>query len=107
MVEPLPDLRSRDLGGRGVLHQVEDRDCPGAAQPRGEILDADGDVVPETLLRDVAGRRPHVQEIRGNDVHVLAQHLELVRPVAEDVVEDLERDGDEIRVRDPRPVVAL
>src|SRR3954453_8735714 len=52
VVEPLPDLRARDLGGRRVLHQVEDRDRPGPAQPRREVLDPDRDVVAEPVLRD-------------------------------------------------------
>src|SRR3954468_5474979 len=41
VVDPLPDLRARDLGGRGVLHQVVDRDAALAAQPGLEIEDAD------------------------------------------------------------------
>src|SRR3954447_7113407 len=34
VVEPLPDLRTRDLRGRRILHQVEDRDGARPAQPR-------------------------------------------------------------------------
>src|SRR2546430_14913972 len=67
----------------------------------------DGDVVSEALLGDLARGRGDVEEIRSRDVHVLPKHLELVRPVSEHPVEDLECDGDEIGMRDPGAVVAL
>ena len=38
---PAPDLRARDLGGRGVLHQVVDRRRADAAEPGLEVVDAD------------------------------------------------------------------
>jgi hypothetical protein len=40
VLEPLPHLRTGDLRCRDVLHQVEDRDRAGAAQPGGEVLDS-------------------------------------------------------------------
>ncbi len=39
-VAPLPQLGARDLGRRGVLHQVRDRDRAAAAEPCREVLDA-------------------------------------------------------------------
>src|SRR4029079_2027415 len=38
---PLADLRTRDLGGRGVFHQVVHRHAAVAGQPGAEVLDAD------------------------------------------------------------------
>ena len=60
---PLPHLRARDLGGRGVLHQVVDRDRAGPAQPGREVLDPDRHVVAQTLLGDPAGRRRDVEQV--------------------------------------------
>src|SRR5215813_5541854 len=37
-VDPEPELRARDLGGRRVLHEVEDRDRAVPAQPRRQVL---------------------------------------------------------------------
>ena len=44
LLDPLPDLRARDLRGGGVFHQVVDRGGADAAQPGVEVADADGDV---------------------------------------------------------------
>ena len=44
VADPLPDLRARDLGRRGVLHQPVDAGGAVAAQPRRDVLDADVDV---------------------------------------------------------------
>ena len=81
--------------------------APDAVQPGRDVLDADGDVVAQALLRDLARRRGDVEEVAGAHVDVVALALDLVGPVAEDVVERLERDRDEIGVRDPRAVEAL
>ncbi len=47
------------------------------------------------------------EQIGRRHVDVLAQHVELVGPVAEHAVEDLHRDRHEVGMRDPRAVVAL
>src|SRR5579884_2898388 len=105
--DPLPDLRARDLRGRRVLHQVVDRRSPDAVQPRIEVPDADRDVRPEALLGDLARRLRDREQRRLVQDDVLAQPLELVRPVAEHGVELLRRDRNEIGMGDPRPVEAL
>ena len=43
-LDPLPELRARDLGGRRVFHQVVDRDRAVAPQPRVEVLQRHVDV---------------------------------------------------------------
>ena len=55
-LQPLPDLRARDLGGRGILHQVVDRRRSRAAQPRLDVADRDRDVVAHAGLGDLARR---------------------------------------------------
>ena len=47
VVDPLPELGAADLGGGGVLHQVEEWNAADAAQPRFEIAEADGYVEAE------------------------------------------------------------
>jgi len=37
MVEPLPDLDATDFSGCRILHQVEQRNATGAAQPRLQV----------------------------------------------------------------------
>src|SRR3954463_11463071 len=43
VLDPLPDLRARDPGRRGVLHHFVDPGGPGAAEPERDVLEADGD----------------------------------------------------------------
>src|SRR4051812_21700376 len=45
---PLPELSPRDFRGRGVLHQVEDRDRAIALEPGIDILQRDADIVAQT-----------------------------------------------------------
>src|SRR5215207_8703208 len=61
--DPLPDLRARDLRGGGVLHQVVDAGGAAAAEPEGDVLEADGDVVAQALLGDVAGGGLRVEQV--------------------------------------------
>jgi len=56
---------------------------------------------------DLAGGRGDVQQRTGVRHDILAEHLELVGTIAKHAIEDLERDRHEVRVRDPRAVVAL
>ena len=72
MAQPLPDLRARDLGRRGVLHQVVDRSRADAVQPRRDVADADGDVLAHARLGDRAGRRTDVEQRGGVRRHVVA-----------------------------------
>ena len=44
VLDPLPDLRARDLGRRGVFHQVVDRCGAGAGEPRVDVANTDRDV---------------------------------------------------------------
>src|SRR5262249_51807731 len=53
---PLPDLRARDLGRRGVFHQIIDRDAAVAAEPGFEVLNTDVDVHFQSGLRNFAFR---------------------------------------------------
>ena len=80
---PLPDLRARDLRGRGVLHQVVDRRRADAVQPRVEVADADRHVRAQPLLGDLARRVGDREQRRLVRDDVLAQPVDLVRPVAE------------------------
>ncbi len=104
VVDPLPDLRPGDLGGGGVLHQVVDGDGAVAAQPRLEVLQADLDVAAQALLRDVSRGGGDRQQVLGRDVDVVAVPVELVRTLAEHVVEHLAAQRHEVGVRHPRAV---
>ena len=104
MVDPLPHLGARDLGGRRVLHQVVERHAAGAAEPRLEVLHADADVVAEARVGALALVRP--EHVVARDQRVVALHVDLV--LARHLrVEDLARDRHEARVRDPGAVVAV
>ena len=103
VVQPLPQLRARDLRSRRVLHQVVDRHAAVAVQPRGEVAHADLDVVLETLARDRAER--HAQQVIARRRHVRAQVFVLVR-AGHMRIERCARDRDQRRVRDPGAVVA-
>ena len=107
VVEPLPDLRARDLRGGGVLHEVVDRRGADTLEPGGDVADPDGDVRTNARLGDLAGRRDDVQQVCRPRRDVLAQPFELVRPIAENGIELGLRDRDEVRVRDPGAVEAV
>ncbi len=87
VADPLPHLRARDLGRRGVLHQSVDRGGAVAAQPRGDVLDRHADVVAQAGLRDLARRRGDVEQLGRADVDLLARAPDLVGPLAEHRVE--------------------
>ena len=74
----MPDLRASDLGGGGVLHQVEDGDRAVAAQPGREVLQRDADVVADAPLGDLAVGNTRIQELGGGDLDVVAQPIEQV-----------------------------
>src|ERR1700678_2355857 len=54
VVDPLPQLRSADLGGGGVFHQVKERHAADAAQPCLNVTEADRDVLPQAGFSDGA-----------------------------------------------------
>ena len=103
---PLPDLRARDLGRRGVLHEVVDRGCTVAAEPRLEVLDADADVVAQALLGALARGLRHREQVVGGHRHVVAPAADLVGGSAEHPVEDLRAQRHQVGVGHPRPVEA-
>ena len=97
----------RDLGGRGVLHEVVDRDRADAAQPRLDVADA-----METLSRTPASVTCRRCERMSSscaavDVHVVALPVDLVRPLAEHGVELGPRRRDQVGVRHPGAVEAV
>src|SRR5579883_876165 len=101
---PLPDLRTADLGGCRILHQIEQRHAADAAQPGLDIADRNGGVGPEAGLGALPRRDD--QKIGGRDVHVIALAINLVglRHVA---IEDLTDHADESGMSDPRAVMAV
>src|SRR5262245_23276275 len=52
--QPLPQLGAADLRRRGVFHQIVERHRSAAAEPGGDILDRDADI----LARAGFGARP-------------------------------------------------
>src|SRR5947207_3216431 len=48
VMDPLPDLRARDLRGGSVLHQIVKGHAAQAAEPGLEILNANADIGSET-----------------------------------------------------------
>src|SRR5262245_9837127 len=105
--DPLPDLRAGDLGGRSVLHEVVDGRGPDALEPGSDVADSHGDVRPDAGLGDLAGRRGDVHQVGCPRRHVLAEPLDLVRPLAENGVELGHRRRHEVRMRDPGSVEAV
>ena len=106
LVDPLPHLRAGDLGGRGILHEVVDRDGAQPPQPRLEVADRDRHVRVDARRRD----RPadvHVEQLGRVDLDVVALAVELVGPVAEHGVELRHRHGDQVGVGDPGAVEAV
>ena len=105
-MDPLPDLRARDLGGRGILHQVVDRNGAEPAQPRLDIADRHRHVRVDAGGRDRQSD-VHVDELGCLDVHLGALAVDLVRALAEHRVELRAGHRDEIGVGDPRAVEAV
>ena len=91
VVDPLPDLGARDLGGGGVLHQRVDRGGTATREPERDVLEADVDVGAQPGLGDPPRCRAEVLELRGGDVHVVAPALELVGCAVQAPLEHLAR----------------
>src|SRR5215471_16051896 len=77
MMNPLPDLRSRDFNGCSIFHQVIDWHAPVAAQPGFEILQADADVVAQSCFGD--GAIWYLQQIGCNNMNIFAFLVNLIR----------------------------
>jgi hypothetical protein len=103
-VHPLPELGAGDLGRRRVLHQVVDAHRAAAPEPGPEVDQRHADVVADAVLRDPAAGDREAEEVRRADLHVLAHDVELVRPLAEDAVEDLTNRRHQVRVGHPGAV---
>ena len=106
-LHPGPDLGARDLGGRGVLHQVVDRGGADALQPRVDVAHADADVHAQTLVGDRRAGNLEVDQLLFGDLHVVPLALDLVRALAEHRVELRDRRRHQVGVRDPRAVEAV
>src|SRR4051794_4824635 len=61
--QPLPDLRSGDLDGGPVLHEVVDRDGTLPTQPRLEVAQRDRDVGLEAGQREVPACATEVEHL--------------------------------------------
>jgi hypothetical protein len=104
VARPLPQLAARDLGRRGVFHQVVDGDAADAADPGFHVAESDVEVLADSLFGDLTGD-VHVEQVVGGDVHVFAAHVHLVGR-GHVRVEDVGGDGGERWVSDPGAVVA-
>ncbi|KAF1858516.1 hypothetical protein Lal_00015033 [Lupinus albus] len=104
--DPLPHLRAADLGRGRVFHQVVDRHAAISGQPGTQVVDAHVDVVAQARFRD-RSLRTEVQQVLGRHVDVRALLVDLVRTVAQHLLELGHRQLDEARVRDPAAVVAV
>src|SRR5690606_23396222 len=88
MPDPLPNLGPADLRRGHVFHQVVDGGGAGAPQPGGDVLQADGNVVAQALLGDLAAFDVGVQQVVGGDVHFVPLAVHLVDLVAQVLLED-------------------
>src|SRR5829696_6153441 len=102
VLHPRPDLCTRDLGGRQVLHEVVDRRGAGSGEPRVEVADADGDVRAQPVAGDLAACDAEVEQLPLRDLDLVAQTVELVL-----ALELRQRDGDEVGMGDPGAVEAV
>lgn len=101
---PLPQLRSRDLGCGGILHEEVDGHAADAADPGFHVAEADVEILADAGLGDLAGN-VHVEQVIGGDVDILAADVHLVR-CGHVLVEDVRGDLGERRVSDPGTIVA-
>src|SRR6266566_2880931 len=62
VADPLPDLRTADLGGGRILHEVVDRSGTPARQPEGDVAEGDAHVGSQPRLGDGAGCRADIQQ---------------------------------------------
>src|SRR5262249_39902793 len=105
MSDPLPNLSSRYFGCCRVLHQIKDRHCPGASQPRLQVLHSDTYVCSKALLCNGCFRS-EPEEVAGSDHHVFPFPIDLIRAF-HDSVESLQSNLDKARMRNPRPIMAI
>jgi hypothetical protein len=101
VMQPLPQLRATDLGGRGVLHQVVQRHAAVAAQP-GLRYRTDADAAAHPRFRDLTSG---TLSRSAAPTHVLAQHAELIGPVHRQR-RRVARHRGQPRVRDPGAVAS-
>ena len=76
MMRPLPKLYARNLGRRGVLHEVVERDAAVAADPGRRVGEAGGNVGADAGVSDLAWHLG-VEQVAGGDLDILAQDVVL------------------------------
>src|SRR5215831_5512595 len=104
MMNPLPKLCAANLGGGGILHQIEQGDAPDAAQPGFDISKANGDILAQASIGDGAGW--DLQEISGSRIEVRELLIDLVW-LRHQLVEDVHSDRHQSGMRDPCAVVSI
>ena len=101
-LQPLPQLGAADFGRRRVLHQIVERHRAAPAEPGGDILDGDADILARAGFGARAGVQLQHLVAAGDAVGDLRQ---LVRAVHRR--ERLQRDRHQRRVGDPGAVMAV
>lgn len=89
MMDPLPDLRPRNLTRGRVFHQVVKRHTPLAVQPGFDELQGHRDVIAHTVFRN--GSTWRFEHLFGCGLHILALAVDLVRLAAKHFFELLLR----------------
>src|SRR5207248_6513479 len=89
VVDPLPDLRARDLGGGGVFHQIENGCSTRASQPGLDVLDANADVAPDAGFGDLAAWHAQVEQLTAFDRDFGTLPIELIGTIAHELGKDL------------------
>src|SRR5699024_3109891 len=101
---PLPQLGAGNLGRGRILHQIVDRGGTVAPEPGGDVTDTDVDGGTQTGDRGVTVGLLDGEQVLRADGDILTFAVDLVGLLAEDVVELLAADTDQVGMGDPRSV---
>ena len=102
-MDPLPELRTGNLGGGRIFHQPIDGDRPVATRPCIHILQRHADVVPQAGFGNLTLR--HRQQVVGSDPYV-GYRAELV-VARKRRLENIQHWGYQSRMGNPRAVKSL
>src|SRR5260370_38077030 len=104
MANPLPDLCTRDLDRRSILHQIIDWYAARATEPRFEVLQTDADIIAQPLL----GNPPfwYSEQVICGDMHIITLLIDLIWRF-HDRVKFRQSDRDKSRMCNPGSVMSI
>src|SRR6185312_12745527 len=105
VADPLPQLGSSDLGGRGVFHQVVDGNRTRASQPGREVLQCNAEVSSQAGFRNATSGDTNIDQLLPGDLDVVPLTILLVRLSLQYRIEHVSHDRYQVRMCHPGAII--